>query len=120
MGRRTLEAFQRLASKGHQFDDDLLFEAVSGGVRDHQEFKKQVRELHVRGRDFQRLEELHRYLIVVLLDVARTKEERVAKQTVIAVHHAKLQDDEKLFIELTGKFLQPFIPKQKHTERTLQ
>jgi hypothetical protein len=113
LGRKAFEHFKRLATRGHDLEDDMLFEAVSAAIRDHQDFKTLVRDLHIRGKDYQRLEELHQYFIVILLDVARTKDERTAKRSVMSKHAEKLEESEKLFGELTAKFLQPSLPRKK-------
>ena len=115
VGFRTFEHFKKLASHGHHFDDDMLFEAVSVAVNDHQEFKSSVGDLHnqIRAEDFERLRTLHKYLIVVLLDVARTQEERIEKQERMEKHFATLQEHERAFKGMTAEFVQPFIARPR-------
>ncbi len=84
-GHSMIEQFKSLASRGHEYDDEALFDAVSYAVRDHQAFKMGLANLHfeIQNEHHERLYELQRYLIVVLLDVARTKVERTEKASVM-------------------------------------
>lgn len=108
-GHSMIEQFKSLASRGHEYDDEALFDAVSYAVRDHQAFKTGLANLHseIQNEHHERLYELQRYLIVVLLDVARTKVERTEKAAVMQEHLERIKTKEREFETWIEPYVQP-------------
>ena len=108
-GLLMIDEFRSLASKGHEYDDETLFEAVSRAVKNHQEFKFTLKELRsdIGQEAYDNLYEIQRYLIVVLLDVARTKADRLAKVDVMSEHLERIRDKEHAFRRWIEGYVKP-------------
>jgi hypothetical protein len=108
-GHLMLDEFRGLAAKGHEYDDETLFEAFSRAVKHHQEFKVNLKGLRSQiGQEaYDRLYDIQRYLIVVLLDVARTKSERLSKVAVMSEHLDGIREKEQAFIHWLELYVKP-------------
>ena len=88
-------------------------------MKAHHEFKTLLRELRseVREKDYVRLNEFHRYLIVVLLDIARTKSERMTKVEVMSAHYVRIKETERTFTGIIEYFVQPILAHKQEGQK---
>lgn len=106
-------AFRTLARSAHaQIDlpeDQLVADSLTA-LRRHEEFRVALRELRgeIRPKDYDELEQLLRYLVIVFLDVGRTPEERSRKIDQMKTHESAIEEREDHFEVLVKQFLQPY------------
>jgi hypothetical protein len=103
----TFEHFKRLAIQGHEMDDDAAFNIVVNALLAHEQFRILLGELRGRINDQHHatLSQIHRFFVVVFLDVARTKAERIGKATVMENHNTSIQKNYSDFREVMAYYI---------------
>jgi len=98
-----------VCSNGHTTDDRKVLDDTLLIMKHHREFRDKKKPLfgEIRPVDFDRLEEFHRYQAEVLLDIGRTKTDRVVKQQIMAAHAERLEQEKRLLEGLASAMLRP-------------
>lgn len=113
-GLDALSTFSRIAAESHELPDAVLVQRVAEALKLKQDFQKIVQSMRgdIRNEDFDRLLKIDERLVVVFLDMARKKEERVARADAMKEHTAYLNLASRRIERLTSFFLKPtFEPK---------
>lgn len=94
---------------GHEQDDEHVLHQTMAVVKLHREFRDKMKPLfgEIRSADYDRLEAFHRYQVKVLLDIGRTKADRIAKRSEMEVHADELRRKKDLLEAFVSAFLQP-------------
>jgi hypothetical protein len=106
-------SFKLLANQSHtnvSITEELLIEQSLKALQAHEEFRKALSPLRgeVREKDYDELQYLLKYLVIVFLDVGRTVSERTAKKADMAAHETKIIEHEEKFEALISWALQPY------------
>lgn len=104
-----LGAFSTVALRGHEIEDEKLVPEVAGALKLHTDFKDLLREVRteIREEDYRRLSSLHKYLVEVFLDLARTKKERSGRADAMLAHAKRIAIEEHYIETMASHFLQP-------------
>lgn len=117
VGTQMFSEFRGLASESDSWSDEELFKGFSVAIKVHQEFKLKLKGLNnlVPADDYLRFDSFQKYLVVVLLDIARKQDERKAKAGEMQAHVEKIVNAEKEFNRFMRQFLQTtVVDKSSH------
>jgi hypothetical protein len=109
VGLSMVDAFSAIALRGHETADEKLVPEVASALKLHTEFKDLISEVRaeIRDEDYWRLSALHKYLVEVFLDLARTQSERITRAGVMAAHAKRIATEEQYIVAMASHFLQP-------------
>ena len=111
VGFDMVGSFKELALHGHEVVDEKVVPEVAAALRLHTEFKGLLREVRggIRDDDYRHLSDLHKYLVEVFLDLARTQAERVSRVERMSAHHKRISTEEHYIEVMANHFLKPTI-----------
>ena len=110
-GHSLLSALKSICIHGHEVGDQQVLDDTQTIVRLHREFREQMKPLfgEIRSEDYERLNQFHRYQTGILLDIARTQEERRSRIEKMRSHLSHLEQEERFIEAMAGHFLRPTL-----------
>jgi hypothetical protein len=112
---KMISDFRKLCKEGHDMDDGRLFEVAAGAISHRQSVLEVVAPLQhkITDGEFKQLEDFISYSMVVLLDIARSKEQRENKRDQMLQHVDKIDTHNAAFKTFAGSFLKVRSPDEQ-------
>jgi hypothetical protein len=103
----TMAVFESLAAHCHVMDDQALFQEFAEALASHQLYHRHLSTLHheIPEADYIVLRTLHIFLTEVILDVARTKDERTRKQEQMRRHLGRIRQESEVCGAIFSRYL---------------
>lgn len=119
--REVIESLKKIAVEGHLLPDERVLEDSQAILKHHREFRERMKPLwgQIQQSEYTRLEAMYKYHLEIILDIAPTQQERMARAERMKAHVDRLEKESGEIRRLAEEFLQPQLEGKRQPKAAL-